>query len=196
MVDRFAIRRTLANRSAQAATISTARWVTVMPAAKGSIPWNSGTGSGWVDDRGYRWLYVTENGKRVARREHRVIIERHLGRKLEPWEIVHHKDGDTGNNALDNLEVQEFGAHTAAHHKGTRKTWEARRSMEAFALMREELRRCREINSDLLEAARDAADLLSNIRESTPADIIDACVAKLRTALSKSCTPDGDGVTR
>lgn len=39
---------------------------------------------------------------------------------------------------------------------------------------------------DLLDAAKDAADLLRNIREFTPADIIDACVARLRAAIAAS----------
>lgn len=123
-----------------------------MPAAKGSIPWNAGTGAGWTDKRGYRWLYVSENGRRVARREHRVIMERHLGRKLEPWELVHHKDSDPKNNAIENLEIVEWGAHTSEHHKGGRKSEDARRSFEAFALMREQLKREREIKAELLEA--------------------------------------------
>ena len=91
-----------------------------MPAAKGSVPWNAGTSNGWTDKRGYRWLYVTENGKRRARREHRVVVEQSIGRRLEPWEVVHHKDGNPSNNAIDNLEVVEFGAHTAEHHAGHR----------------------------------------------------------------------------
>lgn len=115
-------------------------------------PWNAGTSKGWVDARGYRWLYVTENGRRVARREHRVLMERHLGRKLEPWEVVHHKDENPANNDLSNLEVVEFGAHTGEHSKGRRKDSDARRSMEAFALMREELKRERSVKADLLEA--------------------------------------------
>jgi len=123
-----------------------------MPAAKGSVPWNAGTSAGWTDKRGYRWLYVTENGKRRARREHRVIVEQSIGRRLEPWEVVHHKDGNPSNNAIDNLEVVEFGAHTAEHHAGTRKGYEARRSIEAFALMREELKAERAIKADLLAA--------------------------------------------
>jgi hypothetical protein len=42
--------------------------------------------------------------------------------------------------------------HTAEHHKGGRKSEDAKRSMEAFALMREQLKREREIKSKLLEA--------------------------------------------
>lgn len=123
-----------------------------MGAAKGTVPWNAGTGQGWTDKRGYRWLYVTENGRKVARREHRVVMERHLGRKLEPWELVHHKDGNKANNAPENLEVSDWGAHTTEHHTGGRKSEDARRSMEAFALMREQLKREREAKAELLEA--------------------------------------------
>lgn len=121
-----------------------------MAHVKGQPAWNKDTSQGWTDNRGYRWLYVTENGKRVARREHRVLMERHLGRKLEPWEIVHHKDENTANNTIENLEVMDFGSHTGAHSLGRRKDADARRSMEAFALMREELKRERAVKADLL----------------------------------------------
>ena len=123
-----------------------------MPAAKGSVPWNAGTSNGWTDKRGYRWLYVTENGRCRARREHRVVVEQSIGRRLEPWEVVHHKDGNPSNSAIDSLEVVEFGAHTAEHHAGSRKSYEARRSMEAFALLREELKAERALKAELLEA--------------------------------------------
>ena len=129
-----------------------------MPAAKGSVPWNAGTSTGWTDKRGYRWVYVTENGKRRSRREHRVIVEKNIGRRLEPWEVVHHKDGNPSNNEISNLEVIEFGAHTAEHHTGSRKTYEARRSMEAFALMREELKAERALSANLLEALTDCVE--------------------------------------
>lgn len=129
-----------------------------MPVAKGNTPWNAGTSKGWTDKRGYRWLYVSENGRRVARREHRVLMERHLGRKLEPWELVHHKDGNPQNNAIENLELVEWGAHTTEHHKGGRKSEDTRRSLEAFALMREELKRERAVKTGLLEALIELAD--------------------------------------
>lgn len=38
-------------------------------------------------------------------REHRYVMEQHLGRYLTPKEVVHHKDGDRQNNLISNLEL-------------------------------------------------------------------------------------------
>lgn len=57
--------------------------------------------------RQYKMLYI--NGKQV--REHRWIMEQHLGRQLERWEHVHHIDGDHLNNTLENLEVLSNADH-------------------------------------------------------------------------------------
>jgi len=38
-------------------------------------------------------------------KEHRYLMEKHIGRKLKPKEIVHHKDGNSLNNSLENLEL-------------------------------------------------------------------------------------------
>ena len=126
-----------------------------MSAPKGTVPWNKGKGQGWIDSRGYRWRYVRENGRSRARREHRLVMEAHLGRRLEPWELVHHRNGNTADNRLENLEIQNWAQHTADHSKGRRKSADARRAMEAFALLREELRHQRRITADLLAALRD-----------------------------------------
>lgn len=52
--------------------------------------------------------------------EHRYIMQEHLGRKLERWEVVHHKDGNKRNNDIDNLELMHISKHSREHMKGNR----------------------------------------------------------------------------
>lgn len=47
--------------------------------------------------------------------EHRVVAEETLGRFLLPTEIVHHLNGDRGDNRPENLEVMDQRAHVATH---------------------------------------------------------------------------------
>jgi hypothetical protein len=160
-------------------------------APKGKIPWNAGTSKGWIDNRGYRWLYVEENGRKRARREHRVLMEKHLGRKLEPWEIVHHKDGNRSNNSLENLSVMEFGEHTTHHGTGSRKSWETKRTLEAFALMKESLKEERRVKAELLEALERCLDRMIQLGaedEPVEGETIGPCSAcqAARAAISKA----------
>lgn len=57
--------------------------------------------------KSYKTIKV--DGKWV--REHRWLMEQHLGRKLETWEQVHHIDGNHLNNAIENLEVLSNADH-------------------------------------------------------------------------------------
>lgn len=57
--------------------------------------------------------------KEYGRHTHRVEMERMLGRKLKPGEIVHHIDGDKRNNSPDNLMLLPSQAEHARLHKLT-----------------------------------------------------------------------------
>lgn len=123
-----------------------------MGAPKGKPSWNAGTSQGWVDKRGYHWIYVTENGKRRAKRKHRDVMEKHLGRKLSPEEAVHHKDGNPSNNDINNLEIVSFADHQREHHVNSKRPDQTRRTMEIMANYREEHKHLKFVNAELLEA--------------------------------------------
>lgn len=53
--------------------------------------------------------------KRDQKHEHRMVVEKILGRKLKSSEVVHHKNKNKHNNSLDNLEIVSRSEHIKIH---------------------------------------------------------------------------------
>ena len=73
----------------------------------------------YIDDKGY-WRYSA--GELRGQRVHRVMMEKHIGRKLRKDEIVHHRDGNRLNleehwDGKWNLELMGEVQHNAVSAK-------------------------------------------------------------------------------
>lgn len=69
---------------------------------------------------GYRYLWSIES-KMIA--EHRLVMEKYLGRKLISEEIVHHINGNKLDNKIDNLELTNRSTHLRIHIKEINKAY-------------------------------------------------------------------------
>ncbi len=70
---------------------------------------------------GYNEVYVKGTHKFRPEadwvREHILVMENHIGRKLKPTEVVHHIDGNKSNNDISNLDVCTIEQHNNCHAK-------------------------------------------------------------------------------
>jgi hypothetical protein len=79
--------------------------------------WNGGR---YIDVHGYVMILIESgprngSGWKKYRKEHIIVMESHLGRKLRKGEIVHHIDGNRQNNDISNLSLLNHRKHRDAH---------------------------------------------------------------------------------
>lgn len=66
----------------------------------------------WMEN-GYKVLYNNGN----SRKEHILVMEKYLGRKLNKGEVVHHIDGNKTNNDINNLKLMTAKEHSKMHRE-------------------------------------------------------------------------------
>lgn len=69
----------------------------------------------WYYEIRFDWEHRSLNRGRV--KEHILIMEDMIGRRLEKWEVVHHKDWNKLNNLPSNLQLMTASEHNKLHWK-------------------------------------------------------------------------------
>jgi len=59
--------------------------------------------------------------------QHRLVMEKHIGRVLLPSEVVHHINGKNNDNRIENLMLFDSQSKHMISHKGTKKKYNTKK---------------------------------------------------------------------
>ena len=84
---------------------------------KYGVKHQSWKGGKYLDNRGYLEIYNPEQStrKKPYIKEHRLVMQLHLGRKLLPNEHIHHLNGNKLDNRIENLVLLSNKEHGLLH---------------------------------------------------------------------------------
>ena len=89
----------------------TKRRMSMARLGSGNPHWKGGKA---LSSQGY--VVVSLGVRKKSNLMHRLVMEKHLGRKLSSKEIVHHKNGIKTDNRIENLELTDRSKHMCGHH--------------------------------------------------------------------------------
>lgn len=88
-------------------------------------------GGKYIDDKGYVRVLMPDHPRNIRGYvyEHRLLMERYLGRYLEPWETVHHINEIKVDNRIENFFLCTHKEHSAIHMEGRKVSAEQKDSL-------------------------------------------------------------------